>query len=131
MSGATIIVGSGDSPLRPATPGTVRDWALAIERGVVQGDTSLTADPERWISVLDAPPPDAMLNADPAVVTYEHVPGDSPALLAWRAGRNPLRSRPDFEGSHWICTRRARSCARWKTQYPWLALAGRLARVSL
>jgi len=93
VSGATIIVGSGDSPLRPATPGTIRDWALAIERGVVQGDTSLVADPGRWIVVLEAAPPDAEIEADPALVAYEHVPEDSPALLAWRAGRNPLRAR--------------------------------------
>lgn len=93
MTRATVIVGSGPSPFRPRERGGPREWWLALERGLVQPGTSLVMDPARWIAVVvgDAAPASAALNTDANVITYERLPADSPGLVAYRAGINPLR----------------------------------------
>jgi len=114
MSASTLIIGIGESPFRPAsrpaTRGTLpayldlpranerRLWGLAIERGLVQGDTTLLEVPERWIALASWEAGAlvrvrANLEADPAVLTYEVVPEDSPALALYRARQNPTRPR--------------------------------------
>lgn len=74
----TLIVLRGDSSLVPFLSHDADRLAagltLARERGVE------VAEDCRVVVLLRGVHDDTQLDADPAVVTYEHVPGDSPAL---------------------------------------------------
>lgn len=83
-------------PYRGAPPwrGVSALWQLAVERGMIQADGAIAwlEEVERWIRLWDESDIDtAALDADPAVVTWERVPEDSPALKVYLAGGHPQR----------------------------------------
>lgn len=99
-----IVIGSGPHHLRPERLGqqsdrrrAYLDWALAIERGDVDGLDDMDGD--AWCVVVDDPEERAEdLPDHPAIIAVSRVPQDSPALAHWRAGRNPLRMSQPLEG---------------------------------
>lgn len=89
MGSVKVIVGVGAAKCEGVRNADVdpSNWTLAAERGI---DVTAREEPEGWCVVLPADlcdgegASDADLDADPAVITYERVPDDSPALAAWR-----------------------------------------------
>lgn len=82
-----VVVGAGPSSLAEVreADSDPSAWDLALDRGLVtheryadRGDT--------WVVVVGPEVDGSDLDNDPAVVTYERIPADSPALARYRAG---------------------------------------------